>query len=160
MQAGAHDGIVFTQGAGSAGQSQPSSEQEGTALVNVGPGQVTCCYSRETGHMVDDYQRLAANHVHEHAATEAVKETETQMLMARLDNDNFDDQSDTLQDWLFFQHQDLLFGVSTTLRSGLPSYVFKYRQRLQPTRRHHHELSESVRRLRPSSRLAYSPLQH
>ena len=49
------------------------------------------------------------------------------------------------------------FGVSITLRSGLPSYVLKYRQCLQPTRHSHHELSESVHRLSLSSGLAQPP---
>ena len=58
-------------------------------------------------------------------------------------------------------HVDLgacaLFGVSITLHSGSLSYVFKYYQQLSPLRLFHHELSESVHRLRLPSWIAPSP---
>ena len=75
--------------------------------MNAGSRQVTSHYCKETGHEVDDCQKLATKNAREYAATETIEETRTQMLMARLDNDSFGDQPGGSHDWLFLQQHGI-----------------------------------------------------
>jgi hypothetical protein len=86
-QAGANDGVVFTQGV-----------QPATTLVTTGPDKVVCRYCKEPGHGVDDCPKLAAK-----LAREQLNTTGTQLLTAGLRDDGFDDQSGRAKDWLFWQ---------------------------------------------------------
>ena len=99
--AGAHDGVIFTQGNQSTG-SQPSSEHS-TTLVNADTGQNGCRYCKETGHEVDNCPKLAAKLARKHGTAASAETTSAQLLTAGLTEDSFNDQLDDSDNWLFLQ---------------------------------------------------------